>query len=253
MLTPQVAPIDFWVEAATHLPEEQVFPVSQSVFALQAALQTLFAVVAEQILLVHCDAEVQTAPFARFVDALRLVAGCIVCKFWIVIACPVIGLSFNPDVNVSGIFAATAAHCPKTVEPIVTLFAQLLLAQSAFSLHGPPIFWGAMHTPASALGIMHTFPVPHWVFNVQGAHLLVTIAVVVPAVAWQYPLAQLAFVVHDCPLAVVPAALPEFKESPVEPLAPPDTAPPVPAAALQSVLHLALHAVMQGLYPVLSS
>lgn len=65
------------------------------------------------------------------------------------------------------------------------MFAQLLLLQSAFSLHNPLVPCNGTHMPSLSLAIMQTFPVSHCEFKVHDAQTLF---------ALQYPVAQFAFV-----------------------------------------------------------
>lgn len=137
-----------------HLPDEHTLPVSHSLVALtlHVVLHTLraaavaVAVCMLQILLAHCEAEVHTALIAKLVFTMIPVEAVKVPVDDLTrgraIAAPVAGiLSLSPEDNVKGVFtvANAAAHVPILVAPKVTTFAQLLLAQSAFSLQTPPL------------------------------------------------------------------------------------------------------------------
>jgi len=72
-----------------------------------------------------------------------------------------------PVDNVPEPLATVSAHMPLLAEPVVTILAQLLLLQSAFSSQRPPISRKDQQTPSFTLAMKHT-PALHWLFEVQG-------------------------------------------------------------------------------------
>ena len=160
-----------------HLPAEHLFPVSQSLANEHVALHTLLAdvVALPQILLVHSEAAVHATftPFpcvvinvpdgAVFAGILKLESG--------IVTLPVNGRRSFED-NVFEPLRTAAAHVPILTEPVVTILAQLLLLQSAFSLQYPPVPCKGTQAPSFTLCIIQTFPVSHWVFKVHVAQTL---------------------------------------------------------------------------------
>lgn len=256
---------------ATHLPDEHAFPVSQSVLNEHVAEQVFLAAAVAvaccslHILLVHCKAEVHTAPLLgrAGVPVLPLVPvvnvpeepvpGCSL-KPPKSIAFPVSKLRLVPKILVPEPDAA-AAHVPTLNEPVNTMLAQLLLLQSEFSLHTPPFACNGAHMPSLSLAIMHAFPVPHCEFNVHDAQTLLGL---------QYPEVQSAFEAHESvPVESVPAgvhaalhlarqadwhvptesaSVPALLDTP----APVPAAPPVAAAGLAQTLLVHVRPVAQG-------